>query len=816
MACIEDIIKAASGVLTRGEVLALEKELARRAKFYSGADSLDKFLAGEAVDIVKNIKKAALIEKRNRGINILVGKRILDFVEEFDGPPSQGLEAYMVGIVGHQAGARKNVGARQKAIEGELLGDMISQIRKKDLLKLLNSRELDLDIAKEMWSLHKGEGSVTGNKQAFEMAEIFHRTQRAGVQMQNDLGAFIEPIPGYIVRQGHDSTKIRRAGLEKYVADISKLIDEDLTLKGQDGGEFYAQVYVNLVNGIHFKAEGGGADFLGFRGPSNIAKKASQERVLHFKDAESWHKYNEMYGTGNLTESMFFGIKRAADNAGLMEGFGTNPEAMMSNIIQKLQKKHEFDTDEVRKLGGKRFKWFMSELDGSINSPGSVRYASYAAGYRALQTMALLGKILLASFNDIVTQAAALKSNNVGFFDSYAQSFKSILEGRRKGEQREIADSLNLGMDGMMGQVLSRFTAQDLIPGAMSKTLQRFFKLTGLNWWTDAHKTGAGLMLSNNLAKNRSLKWGDLNEKFRTKLGLYFDEKSWDLIRESGVREAEGRSFITPDAIKEIPDSELISKFGEMSERKLRIKRMEIETDLRSYIVDQTDTAILTPDSKIRAITKGGTNPGEHTGEALRFFWQFKSFPLTFGSRGIGQFFPENKDFLAQLVNGKADVAGLMHLILASTAMGYVSLSAVDAFNNRTPRPTDDPKTWAAAFLKGGGLALYGDLIFGQASQYGRSALQGFMGPTFGNASGAIDMVHTLIGSDVKDRAEKLERQAVRLARNHIPLQNLFYSKWATDWLLFDGISEAINPGYKDRVRRIIEKNGQNLIIGGN
>src|SRR3546814_15494781 len=66
-------------------------------------------------------------------------------------------------------------------------------------------------------------------------------------------------------------------------------------------------VYDGLASGVHMKTTGAPS---GFKGPRNIAKKASAERVLHFKDADAWTDYNTRYGTGNLREAPLMGLER--------------------------------------------------------------------------------------------------------------------------------------------------------------------------------------------------------------------------------------------------------------------------------------------------------------------------------------------------------------------------------------------------------------------------------------------------------------------------------------------------------------------------
>jgi hypothetical protein len=61
---------------------------------------------------------------------------------------------------------------------------------------------------------------------------------------------------------------------------------------------------VGLSSGVHLRTDR--PDWMtGFKGGStNVARRASQERVLHFKDGLSWYRYNDKFGVGNLREAV--------------------------------------------------------------------------------------------------------------------------------------------------------------------------------------------------------------------------------------------------------------------------------------------------------------------------------------------------------------------------------------------------------------------------------------------------------------------------------------------------------------------------------
>src|SRR5262249_148881 len=160
---------------------------------------------------------------------------------------------------------------------------------------------------------------------------------------------------------------------------------------------------------------------------------------------------------------------------------------------------------------------------------GSPTVAAAAAAARSLFVLAKLGGVTLSAFPDLPIRASALRHHGVGYLEGLQNGFESILKGRRSGEQRAIADSLGVGSEGATGSTVARFSAVGGIPGRLSNLVDKFFRLNLLTWWTDAMKTGAGLMLARNLARNVGNGWDALAPDLRRSLGRYgIDAGAWE------------------------------------------------------------------------------------------------------------------------------------------------------------------------------------------------------------------------------------------------------------------------------------------------
>lgn len=238
-------------------------------------------------------------------------------------------------------------------------------------------------------------------------------------------------------------------------------------------------------------------------------------------------------------------------------------------------------------------------------------------------------------------------------------------------------------------------------------------------------------------------------------------------------------------------------------------KRMELERNLKSYFQDRVDFAVVNPDARVQAFMNRGTQRGSVEGEFMRSIMQFKGFPISVLMRPVGrELFARHESNIGlarALTSGKGGAQGLATMVALNTVMGYVAMSAKDISKGRQPRNPLSTKTWTAALVQGGGLGIYGDFLFGQMrSRFGQGPLITFLGPTAGSLNDTFDLFQRFRDGD--DFAAKGFNTVV----NHAPGANLFYLRFAMDYLILHRIREGMNPGYLARMeRRVEEENDQ-------
>ena len=830
IACVRGVLGTDADGLGDDELKAVIADLQKRARerqrINDGMDA-GEALNFEAAQIADDLAFAAKIEKRNAALNIVRRKEAKAFVDAFPNK-AQGLEALLAGTNRRMENGRLSVDSRSRAREGKYLGGLINDLKREGLLQFVQARlfatgkgPLDNKIAIELYELRDGgTPGRSGSADAQKIAAIINRYQELARADQNRVGAFIRKLPGYIVAQSHDMFRIRAAGQDEWIAKALPLLDADKTFDGADPIEFLKGVYAELSTGAFYKADAD-APLIGFKGPANLAKKASQSRVLHFKDAESWTAYNDAFGQGGLMEAATFGLRRAARNVALMETLGTNPRAMFDRLVTEYGQEGIADGSAAAfKEKSSRLKGMMDVADGTVDIPGSVTVARISSGIRAWNSMAKLGGAVLSSLPDIATAAGELRYQGRGFLSGLGDQVGSFLGSIPKGAaRRDVAERIGAGIDGMLGSILSRITAADTMPGKMSKLQNSFFRLNLLSWWTDAHEAGFSSIMSRDLAKLSDTAFDALpvdRQRVLSQFGIGGAE--WDVIRAHGGFDAEdGARYVVPDMLGDAPDEAftgLVS--GKVTASKIKAARDTLDSKLRAYYLDRTSYGVLKGGIREKFATTQGLQAGTTAGEALRFFMQFKTYSVSFVNKTLGRFAEEDTFWkvpggLARMPWGEKRQAAQM--ILAMTALGYLSMTMKDIAKGREPRDPMDPASWQQAFLQGGGAGIYGDFLSSDFNRFGGGGLETLAGPTAGMAGDAL----RLFGAAkdwVNGTAKAPDGQAFAIFKNNTPFLNLFYTRAALDYLILYDVQEAVSPGSLKRMeKRIKEETGQGFIL---
>jgi hypothetical protein len=426
---VRDMNDTTRRILATNEALSLEEAAMRAAEELSNADMLAK-----------------QIEARNKAINArIAAQRLRELRTIWKDRPDIGLEAMLVGRNDARIGARRSVSSEVAQLRGKYHSGINYDFDRAGLVQFIASGSNDREIADAMWRIGRGQSTDGMTKQSVSAAQIIMKWQETARIDENRAGAWIRKEPGYIVRQSHDIMKIRAAGYEAWRNAILPRLDERTFDGVADREQFMRNIYNGLASGVHLTSEK--PDWMnGFKGSANAAKRASQERILHFKDGISWHEYNQQFGTGSLREALFGGLNSAARTTGMMRVLGTNPQNMFKyltdTIAEDISKSGrpaalaDYMT-KVRRIN----RTVMPQVDGSLNIPGSVGWANASAAVRGWLRMSQLGGAVISSFNDVPIAATEMRYQGQNFMQALLGAMRGRFTRYNSAEQKEILSS---------------------------------------------------------------------------------------------------------------------------------------------------------------------------------------------------------------------------------------------------------------------------------------------------------------------------------------------------------------------------------------
>ena len=782
-------------VLTKIELNIKQKKNLRKVELND-----DKIAAFEATRLEREqaLKKRTLAEDTIKAVQ--EAKHIIDtFGDNYRG----GIKALLVGIQDYRTGSRRSVTQEQTASEERFTTNLVNDLKRAKVLDEAVDGKMDLEIKKEL--VERGSSGVP---QAKKIADILERYSEEIRTTLNDLGADIPKLKDWISRQFHDSDRLERAGavLNKtmtknravhkaaWVDYIYPLLDKKRTFFGDaNEKEILGEIWENLSTGYFNKSEG--IDTIS--GNRSLTDKVSQNRVLHFKDAEARHQYDVTFGSPRLLDSFVVGMNSNARNIATIARLGSRPKATFEKILRIVGNHHK-----DKSLTFDNFKAEFSELDGSAyqldgNGTGSMIAAKVGMYVRFGQTTGKLGFATVSSFADVANYALAARYQGRGLFTGLAEGLAALKKNK------EALEVLNITSNSVLGTINQKFGARGDASGTAARLQSAFFKLNSLNWWVSSLKTGMQVGLARQYGMKSKLSFKDLNVAERRLLGLYgIDSGKWDLLRSMKTIEADGKTYLSAEGLDGISDATVVKYLSrQASDREIRNFKRDLRLSWRNLLQDQAAHGVPEPDGNVRAFMHQGNKRGSFLGETLRFVGQFKQFPISIYKKVILR---ELKGYapgeFGASIGGKA--LSLGSLIILTSMFGYLAMTTKDLLKGKGFRDMEKKENFMAAFLQGGGLGIFGDFLFAEArSQYGGGLASTILGPAVSDAEALMRAIGSL------DEPNKAGVKLLKVIEGNTPFLNLYYTKTAYDYLIGYQIKEFLDPGYFSRMRRRSERN---------
>jgi hypothetical protein len=779
--CIKAVEAAIGRVLGAGESERIEtrmvqnmRELARTDEKWAGMSRSQRLVAA-AQRLLETDAAAAAKAAQRKALNVAAQVR-----------EAEQLKSRAAELGGKNANHRalferlRQLDNYIAGVRSELFGSVIDALKSAEprFLQLVENAKAVEAFVREVY------GEKTGNAIAEKGAKAYLEANENIRTRENAAGADIGKLDYSYLPQPHDTGAIVKAGKDAWVAKIFPLMTRERFLK-EDGSQlndaeltqFLGHVYDTLSTEGLVRREAGA----GGKG-SRAARFDDAHRVLHFKDAESYLAYFNEFGKGSVFESIHNHINSHAKNIGMMEAFGSNP-ASTYRLLKDLAQIEDSRAAGKPVTGVTKFlatpDMVWETINGDTATPVNPRAAAIGRGVRNYLSAVRLGGIMLSSINDAPTWLATARYNGVPLGSALRQFFAAVSSGSIVDD----AARLGLAVDSIAGE-MQTWHAGNMRQDWTGKLANTTMKLQLVESWTHRLRSGLGLMLQDRLATLKNTDWAALSafDRDRMKAGG-ITPKDWQVWQAAKPENIRGRELLTANAIRDVEgfsDAEVNHATGSML----------------GFIDNEAKTAVLAPDAITRAAVTQGAKAGTSGGELGRSVMLFKSFPLAMMLRNI--------DRIASIPTVQGKIAYSFALLTTLTLFGALTLELKDLVAGRNPRDATNGKFWGAAFAQGGGLGIFGDVLYtglGGNSRSGNPNWTNLGGPVLGSAADLANVTLGNVGEKMQGKDTKAAAELLRFTRSNLPFFNLWYLKAGVDHMGFNELQENVSPGYLARQR---------------
>ena len=785
MANCEDILKQAG--IGPDDIKVISDNIQTRIEQGADYKSILKDINLEVPEAEFQAKMAAVSVAKRASVLQEMKRRVFD-----DNNYVRNFKAFLTGSTKKKEGFLYSIGTMQraklKAMHGKIFAE--TNLSSRAIRRIIQSRAFQKDLVKELYPF---DGKMkTKNKIAFQMAKSIVDAKRRIVTELNRAGIAVRYRADHVATQWHDPYKMTARGKEGWIKDVMMLIDWDKTKVKMvppkhlspgvvvPGHQMTPEEYLGKVFDGRTKAAKE-YDTAKYRMSEAVGEQFEHGREIIFKDSDHWIRYNELYGHESPVHAIFNDLEVQSNRAILIDFMGPNPHETFEEMVSEIKSRMSEDGKSMSAWDEDAFRSRFGQLTGEafiIGRPWIAKTVNIISG---LNILSKLGKSALSSLSDVATSAMTLNHMGVNGLDAYKGLMKNIGRNIPDAERKYIYRMLGVGADTILGSAASRFTIDDAIPGIMSDAVDKFFHINGLNAWTDWAREGFSYMASMHFAKNLKTGWKNLDPKFKRVVQQYgITDTDWAKLQDIG-------SFKIQDLMKNeptlkgsnFPNESFITPDWVLKQGGPRNARLSDKLSL--FFVNESRIGVPEIGAGERAIMMRTFQRGTIPGAVAQGFWQFRSYQVAMFNN------------LAPRMYEMGVPASLGHTV-GAMGLGYASLSLKDLARGLEPRPLDRPETYFDMLRQSGILGFAGD---GLAAEYGNY---------YGKLDEEILGTHysTLkdfgtIFADILEDGE-VGWDAWKAIKSNTPYANLFWSEWASNYLIWWQLQESMRPGQLRRL----------------
>lgn len=652
--------------------------------------------------------------------------------------------------------------------------DVFGRIRRK--------AELD-DIGREAF------GQSTGNLAAKEFAGGWLKAAEMLRQRRNAVGGATGKIENWGLPQVHDSQSVRRAGYERWRADILPELNRARMIDERTGRPFSNESFELAMRDVFetIRTDGMNKVTPGTPHRAMLASRRDASRFFHFKDYDAWKRYSDKYGAASPFDAMMGHIDGMSRDIARMDILGPNPDATARWLQDEIERDAALVGDDAGKAidraysAARKIERLDAEITGAWRRPENRTIALTFSTIRAVQTSAKLGSATLSAVSDVGFQNAARRLNGL----STAATIPQYLKLLRPGSIEDQRLAVRLGLIGeewsQMSAASHRYLNEELT-GEVARRLASFvMRSSGLARVTQHGRWVFGMEFLGHVTEMRGHHYDNLDPAFRSALGRYgIDAGDWDIVRKTPTIEERGLEWIKPAEVRD----------------------RDVGDALMRMILTETDHAVPTADLKTRAwMHSVGAKSPQLVTEIGKSAFLFKSFGISVALRQGGRI---------MAMPGAWTMANYAaRLFIGVTLWGALALQLKEISKGRDPRPMNNLEFWGAAVLQGGGFGIFGDFFGAAENRFGG----GFASTLAGPLPQSADKL-ARFGKALVDEEENAAGAGISILRSELPGGSLWYARLAFERMVLDQADEALNPNFDetvDRQFRWAEQHGQDF-----
>tara|TARA_R110002012_G_scaffold265361_1_gene448755 strand:- start:69 stop:3782 length:3714 start_codon:yes stop_codon:yes gene_type:complete len=693
-----------------------------------------------------------------------------------------------------------NVASTQRAI----FQDFMNRLDDPDLHKIKWSKISKHDmnnIVKEMY------GESTGDVVAAKVAKKLALALEDARVLHNHYGGNLAKRRNYFP-QHHNQLAIGKVSSQEWINFTKQKLDKETTAKNLNlDDKFFTDGVLNtkgdkeldrILDKIH-ESIATGEQKVPFNSLSTDAKsfktKDDQMRYLIFDTADDFLAYQAQYGKSPM-EAMYGYFNHMSNDIAFRKVFGPNIVQNAKGINQFAQNFDALIRGERRYSGS--FDRLFDHISGTDSIPMHKTGNFIGTEIRAGLVTAQLGSAYLASLADI--SFGYMTRNINGMKGSTgAQNYIKYMAGNKHLAREANIVGLEIGEELRHG---ARIHGDVFGNGPFSWMANNLMKISLLQPGTIAARTAFKYEFQFHLRNIAKKSFNDLDNKI---LAMY---------KRYGITKQDHEALAKVKLFKSKYDNKV--NYLRVSDIEDQIIRQKFYT----YMFSETEAAVPSYMARSRADMmslfsgKSGHRPGTGAGELARAAFLFKNFPMTIVYTHLAR-----TTNLISKGQGGAGIIYATQLMLTTGTAGYLIMNARKIMNGEDTT-TMNPSTLAQGLMYGGGLGIFGDMFLHDSTKYGQTFMGTLAGPVWGLGNDVVGLMGLGEFQDAlyrgKDSTDKWGGKLVSFLDRYTPYNNLWYTRAATDRLIFDNMRKYLDVNYQDRIRRHerrLRKEGREFFI---